>query len=123
MTLRRLAVLQWVGLLAGAAAWAAQFLAGYWITAADCGRGGSRLANDPWQAGLMAVGALCVVAAEAVAITVVRRTRATSYATDGPPLGRIRFLALAAVAANAAFLMIILLSGIAALAAADCRQA
>jgi len=123
MTLRRLAVLQWVGLLAGAAAWAVQFLAGYWITQAECGSGGSRLANDPWQAGLMAASALCVAGAEAVAITVVRRTRGTSYATDGPPLGRIRFFALAAVAANAAFLMIILLSGVAALSAAACRQA
>jgi hypothetical protein len=55
-------------------------------------------------------------------VTVVRRTRGVSYDADDPPLARIRFLALAALLANAVFLMIVLLAGVAALANVVCRQ-
>jgi hypothetical protein len=122
MSLRRLGTLQWLGLLAGAGAWTAQFLTGYWVTETRC-RGGVRVSNDAWQAALMAAGVVCVLAAEAAAIAVLRRTRGASYAADGAPLGRIRFFAIAAAVANAVFLMIVLLSGLGALAGAVCRQA
>ena len=56
MSLRRLSVLQWLGLLVGAGAWGAQFLSGYWVTQTRCATGGVRLANDAWQAALMASG-------------------------------------------------------------------
>jgi hypothetical protein len=123
MSLRRLSVLQWLGLLAGAGAWGAQFLTGYWVTETRCQAGGVRLTNDLWQAALMGAGVVCVLAAEAAAVVVLRRTGRASYETDGPPLGRIRFFAIAAALANVIFLMIVLLSGLGALAGAVCRQA
>ena len=71
----------------------------------------------------MSVTALCVLVAEAAAVTVLRRTRGVSYDADDPPLARIRFFAIAAIVANAVFLMIALLSGVSALANVVCRQA
>ena len=125
MTLRRLALLQWLGLFLGAGTWALGFIAGYGFTQAECGAGGARwgIGNDLWQAMVMSVTALCVLAAEAAAVTVVRYTRGVSYDADDPPLARIRFFALAAMLANAVFLMIVLLAGVAALTNVVCRQA
>jgi hypothetical protein len=123
MTLRRLSVLQWLGLLAGAGAWGAQFLTGYWVTETRCQSGGVQLTNDVWQAAAMATAGICVLAAEAAAVTVLRRIRRMGLVADGPPFGRIRFFAIAAALANVIFLMIVLLSGLGALAGAVCRQA
>jgi hypothetical protein len=124
MTVRRLGVLQWVGLLAGGAVWWAQHLVGLGVTAAECDPGGvgRGIDNDVWQGALLAVGVLLVLAAGAAAATVLVRTRGTSY-EDPPAPGRIRFLAIAAVVANGLFLVIILLDGIASIAVATCRQA
>ena len=57
MTLRRLAALQWLGLLFGAGTWALGFIAGFGLTQAECGAGGARwgIANDLWQAIVMSV--------------------------------------------------------------------
>ncbi len=124
MTTRLLAALQWIGLLAGAAIWASQLVLGYGVTEAECSPGGAGwgIANDAWQASLMGAAAGCVLGAEAAAIAVLVRTRAASYDDDGPPVGRIRFFAIAAIAANAVFLMIVLLSGAASIADVVCRQ-
>jgi hypothetical protein len=124
MTLRRLAVLQWLGLVAGAAVWAAQHVVGFGITQAECGAGGSGfgIANDTWQAALLGTSASCVLAAQAAAVAVLLATRSKSYEED-PPRGRIRFFAIAASAANAIFLVIIVLDGIASIAGIPCRQA
>jgi hypothetical protein len=124
VTLRRLAALQWLGLLFGAGAWAVGFIAGFGLTQAECGAGGARwgIANDLWQAVVMSVTVICILAAEAAAVTVLRRTQVVSYADD-PPLARIRFFAIAAIVANAIFLMIALLSGFSALTNVVCRQA
>jgi hypothetical protein len=123
MTLRRLGILQWVGLLAGALIWAGQHVVGYGITEAECSAGGMRwgIGNDVWQAALMGASALAIVAAEAAAIAVVLRTRATSYESEPPP-SRIRFFAIAAAAANVMFLMIVLLDGFASIFNVACRQ-
>jgi hypothetical protein len=123
MTLRRLGVLQWTGLLVGGAAWLAQFVAGYGLTEARCGEAGARwgISNDPWQAGFMAVAVVVVLLAEAAAVTVLVRTRRLSFEDDPPP-GRMRFLAVAAVLANGLFLAIVLLSGIASIVDVTCRQ-
>jgi hypothetical protein len=125
MSLRTLAALQWVGLLAGALVWASQFVIGFGVTQAVCGAGGSRwgIENDTWQAALMGTSALLVAAAGAAAVLVVLRTSDASYDQDGPPVGRIRFFAIAAVAANADFLMIVLLSGFGSIFNVACRQA
>jgi hypothetical protein len=125
MTLRALAALQWVGLLVGAVVWASQLLLGFGITEAECSSGGAHwgIANDTWQAALMGASALCVLAAAIAALTVVIRTRQASYDKDGPPVGRIRFFAIAALAANVDFLVIVLLSGFGAIFNVACRQA
>jgi len=124
MTVRRLGILQWVGLLAGAAAWAAQHVIGFGVTQAECGVGGARwgISNDVWQATLMAAAAAIVVGAGLASVSVLVATRDTSYESE-PPRSRIRFFAIAATAANVIFLMIILLDGLASLFAVPCRQA
>jgi hypothetical protein len=125
MTVRRLEILQWLGLLLGGAVFAAQLVVGFGITQAECGSfAGGRfgITNDVWQGTLMAVSAALVLAAEAAAIAVFVGTRKTSYEGPPPP-GRIRFLAIAAMAANVIFLMIVLLNGFAAIFAVTCRQA
>jgi hypothetical protein len=123
MSLRRLEILQWFGLLAGALVWTGQHVVGYGITEAECSRGGMHwgISNDVWQAALLGAAALLVVAAEAAAVAVVVRTRETSYESPPAP-GRIRFFAIAAVAANLIFLTIMLLDGLAAIFDVACRQ-
>jgi hypothetical protein len=123
MSIRKLEILQWGGLLGGALVWAAQHVVGYGITEAECGAGGLHwgIQNDLWQGALMAAAAACVVAAELAAITVILATRRSSYESPPPP-GRVRFLAIAAAAANVIFLVIILLDGFAAILNVTCRQ-
>ena len=123
MSLRRLEILQWVGLLAGALVWTGQHVVGYGITEAECSRGGLHwgISNDVWQAALLAAAVVLVLGAELAAVTVVYATRSSSY--ENPPArGRIRFLAIAAVAANLIFLTIIILDGLAAIFDIACRQ-
>ena len=123
MSLRKLEILQWVGLLGGALVWAAQHVVGYGITEAECGAGGLHwgIQNDVWQGALMAAAASFVVAAELAAITVIVATRRSSYESPPAP-GRVRFFAIAAAAANVIFRMIILLDGFAAILNVTCRQ-
>ena len=122
MTLRRLGILQWLGLLLGALVWASQHVLGFGITQAECGAGGSHwgIANDVWEGALLGASACAILAAEAAAITVFLRTRDTSY--DGPPpAGRLRFFAICAMPVNAVVLMIVLLDGIGSIVLEVCR--
>jgi hypothetical protein len=123
MSLRRLEILQWFGLLAGALVWAAQHVVGYGITEAECGAGGVRwgIDNRVWEGALLGAAAACVLLAELAAITVIMATRRTSYESPPPP-GRIRFFAIAAAAANLIFLVVILMDGLASLVNVACRQ-
>jgi hypothetical protein len=119
---RRLEVLQWFGLLAGAAVWASQHLLGFGITQAECSPAGRRwgISNDVWQGMTMGVAAGVVACAGLAAAAVLISTREASYESE-PPIGRIRFFAIAAIVANAIFLTIILLDGIASIVNASCR--
>ena len=123
MSLRRLEILQWLGLLVGALVWAAQHVVGYGVTEAQCSPGGahSGISNDAWQASLMAVASVAILGAEAAAITVFMATRTTSYEAEPPP-SRIRFFAIAAMVANALFFVIVLLNGLGSIFSVDCRQ-
>jgi hypothetical protein len=125
MTIRRLAVLQWIGLLLGAAFAGAGFLVAYGVTEAECGQGSALwgIGNDTWEAVLLGVAALFVVAAEAAAVTVMLRTRTVSYDSDAPPLSRIRFFAIASLVANALFLGVLALAALASIVDEACRQA
>jgi hypothetical protein len=122
VTLRRLAVLQWVGLVLGGVAWFAAHLTGWGLTEASCDSAGFGIDHDLWQAVAMAAAAALVVGAEAAAVGVLLATRQTSYEAEAPE-GRIRFVALAAVVANAIFLVIILLDALGAIFNVACRQA
>jgi hypothetical protein len=121
MTLRRLAVFQWVGLLLGGVAWFAYHLAGYSLTEASCDSVRWNIHHDLWQTVGMVVAAAFVLAAQAASIAVIRGTSYTSY--DGePPAARMRFTAIAAAAANVIFLMVILLDGLGSILNVACRQ-
>jgi len=125
MTLRRLETMQWLGLLLGAVIFGAQLVVGFGITQAEFGvSGGGRFGidNDVWQSVLLGISTALVLAAEASAVAVFLGTRRTTY-EDPPPDGRVRFLAIAAMAANVIFLIIIVLSGLASILGAVCRQA
>jgi hypothetical protein len=129
MSVQRLAVLQWVGLLLGSLTWTLAHLTGIGITQWQCNAVGERgpLSNPVWQAAVMVVAGSLVLAAEACAVAVFVQTRGTPFG-DGPPEGegrrasRIHFFSAAAVATNAILFMIIVLDGAANLANIACRQ-
>jgi hypothetical protein len=123
LSLRRLEILQWFGLLAGALVWAAQHVVGFGITEAECNSGGLHwgIQNNVWQGALAAAAVAFVVAAELAAIAVIVATSRSSYESPPPP-GRVRFFAIAAATANVIFLMIILLDGFAVILNVTCRQ-
>jgi hypothetical protein len=123
MTLRRLSILQWFGVLGAAVALGAEFLAATGLSQAACNPGSARwgIPHDALQAVLTAVGAAVVLAAEGAAFAVFRATRNVDEQAP-PPQGRMHFFATAALAANAIFLMIILITGIATIVDPLCRQ-
>ena len=120
---RRLEALQWFGLFGGALAWTAQLVLGFGLAQGACSTGGSRLGIGTAvpQLALTAGAALITVLAGVAALAVALATREGSH--DGPPpIGRRRFLALGAVAANVLFLAIILNTGLLAAYQFPCRQ-
>jgi hypothetical protein len=133
MKVERLAVLQWVGVLAGASAWTLAHLVGIGVTQAECNAAGRslwHLSNPAWQAPIMGIAAVVIVFAEICAISAFRQTRGLDFG-DGPPepeekperrRTRIHFFAAAAMMANVLFLMIVLLDGAANLADFACRR-
>jgi len=123
MTVRRLAALQWVGLLGGAAVWAAQHAIGFGVTQAECGASGRHwgIDNTAWQATTTAVSGALILVALAAAVTVFIRTRGAGY-EDSPPEGRIRFFAITAMPVDLILLVIVLLDGTASMIDTLCRQ-
>ena len=134
MSLRRLGILQWLGLLAGATVWMGAHVVGYGVGLAECHVGGSRwgIDNDLWQAVLMGVALVLIAGAELCAVVVFNRTRGADFG-DGPPeegrwhralpYTRLHFFGTAAMAANAIFMMIVVLDGAASIVDVTCRQA
>lgn len=124
MTLRRLGVVQWVGVVAAPTAWALQHVVGYGIAQARCSIGGEHwgISNTVWELALLAAAGGLVLISEAAAIFVFRATREANYG-DGPPgegrwsgalpQTRLHFFATAAMVANVLFLAIMLLDGLA----------
>lgn len=133
MKLQRLAILQWVGLLVGAAAWTAVHLAGIGITQAECNATGQtrwHMSNYAWEGAVLGAATLCVVIAGICSVIVFWRTRGFEFG-DGPPEEgfegerkptRIHFFSAAAVASNAIFLGIIALEFAAQFGDIACRQ-
>jgi hypothetical protein len=122
--MRGLAVLQWVGLLAGAALWGFAHIVGYGVTEADCSPVGARwsLNFDRWQWLTNGISALLVLGGLAAAALVVLGTGSSSYEA-APPVGRMRFFAIAALIANLLFLAMIVLYLVGTVANTPCRQA
>ena len=115
--------MQWFGLLGAPLAWTVQLVLGYGATEARCNAGGSGwgVAVDTWEISLMIAAGSVVVLAEVCAIVLYLATREVSY-DDAPPLGRRHFFVTASSLGNVLFLMIILLSGLAAVDHMPCRQ-
>jgi hypothetical protein len=124
MSLRRLEIAQWLGFLLGGVVWFAAHLAGFGISQARCSPAGAGwgVSNNTWQAVLTGVAGALVLAAEAAAVTVFLETRHASY-ESAPAVGRIRFLAIAAMAANGIFLVIVVLNGLGTIFGIACRGA
>jgi hypothetical protein len=122
--MRKLAVLQWVGLLAGAGLWWSAHVVGFGIAEARCSSGGSNwgIDFDLWEALANGLAAALLLGAAGASVAVIRQTADASY-EDAPPVGRVRFFAIAALAANVIFLAIVVLYAIAATGNVLCRQA
>ena len=123
MRIPRPELLQWYGLLGAGLAWAAQLVLGFGVGYAQCNNVGRVWQLDivTWQIVLMVIGLLFAAVAEAAAVTVYVSTRRERY-DDPPPDGRYHFFSYAAMLGNLLFINAILLSGIAAIANAGCRQ-
>jgi hypothetical protein len=110
MTLKSLGILQWFALLAGAVALAVGHTLALGFSFASCNGGGRRwgLPYDSLQASVLGVAALLAVLAGLASSRIILETRGTAY--DGePPLGRIRFLAIAAAVAELFFFAVLVL--------------
>jgi hypothetical protein len=122
--MRRLEVLQWVGLLGGAAVWAAAHVVGYGVTEASCSSGGAGwgIHFDLWQGLVTGLAGALALAAAGAAVAVIVLTRRSSY-EDAPPVGRVRFFAIAALVANVIFTVALLLYALGSVFNIACRQA
>jgi hypothetical protein len=122
--MRRLELLQWFGLLAGAAAWGSAHVLGYGLTEARCsgGSAGWGIGLHGWEGVLNGVAGAVSLCAALAAVSVIVLTRGVSY-EDEPPVGRIRFFAIAALLANVLFIVMVVLYAAGSVANDPCRQA
>ena len=122
--MRRLELLQWTGLLVGALMWGTAHIAGYGATEATCNGAASVFGIDQhvWEGVLSGVTAAVALAAAAASVAVLVLTRDVSY-EDDPPIGRVRFFAIAALLANVLFIAMIVLYAVGTAANTPCRQA
>jgi hypothetical protein len=122
--MRRLEVLQWTGLLLGALMWGTAHIVGYGTTEASCNGAAPAFGIDQhvWEGVINGVTAAVTLAAAVASVAVLLQTRNVSY-EDDPPIGRVRFFAIAALLANVLFIVIILLYAAGTAANMPCRQA
>ena len=125
MSLRRLGIVQWIGVVVAPLAWTGQHVVGYGVGEARCNVVGVQwgIGYDTWQLAILAVAGLLVLVSEAAAVSVFLATREANYG-DGPaeqgrwggavPYTRLHFFATAAMVANVLFLTVILMDGLAA---------
>jgi hypothetical protein len=120
---RRLEVLQWLGLLLGAAAWGTAHVVGYGVTEANCSSAGADFGIhlDLWEALALGLAETLVLGAAVAAAVVLRGTARSSYESE-PPDGRLRFFAIAALLANVLFAVMIALYAAGSIVNVACRQ-
>ena len=116
--------MQWFGLLGAPLAWTVQLVLGYGVTEARCSPGGARwgVGVDTWEISLMIAAGAVVILAELCAVVALLRDARHFVRRSGRRLGRRHFFVAASSLGNVLFLMIILLSGIAAVEHIPCRQ-
>jgi heme/copper-type cytochrome/quinol oxidase subunit 2 len=122
---RRADALMWFGLFGAPAAWAAQHVAGIWLTLAQC-HGNTAgpswsLHLDAWVTAITAVAAAVAVLAGLSAASAWRSTREADD-SDPPPAGRIHFLGVVGLTISPLFLAIILMSGLGTVFLPQCVQ-
>jgi hypothetical protein len=131
--LRKLGFLQWVGLLVGGVAWTTQHLMGIGTTQAACNVAGHTawsLSTVTWQAVIAGIALAFVITAEICSVIVFMRTREAEFGSGPPKEGwkgervptRLHFFSAASMAANAIFMMIIVLDFVANVFNVACRQ-
>ena len=131
-TLRRLALVQWIGVVVAPLAWTGQHVVGYGVGQARCTAGANwGISYDTWQLAILAAAGLLVLVSEAAAVTVFLATREANYG-DGPagegrwggavPYTRLHFFATAAMVANVLFLTVILLDSLGSVFDSLCVQ-
>lgn len=133
MTRHPSTVLVWFGVLGGAVAWAAQFVAGLAFTFAQCNAPPGRwdLPVQAWQSGLAIAGIVVGLASIAVCVRLYRQTRDVDDAAETerlgkgtpPPVGRINFLATTGLLVNVLALSIMIMTAIGAPFLRLCQQA
>jgi hypothetical protein len=133
MSLRRLGIVQWIGVVVAPLAWTGQHVVGYGTGQARCSVAGMRwgIGFDTWQLAILAAAGLLVLISEAAAVTVFLATRETNYG-DGPPgegrwggavpYSRLHFFATAAMVANVLFFAVIFLDGLGSVFDSLCVQ-
>jgi hypothetical protein len=132
MSLRRLSIVQWVGVVVAPLAWTGQHVVGYGVGQARCEVGVAwNIGFDSWQIAIVVAACLLILISEAAAIAVFMATREANYG-DGPagegrwggavPHTRIHFFATAAMVANVLFFTVVLLDGLASVFDSLCVQ-
>jgi hypothetical protein len=111
VSLRRLELLQWFGLLAAPLAWATQLAVGVYVSNGTCARASGTLNIDAetWQITLAVAAGIVAVCAQVAAATLYREVQDVEDDAPGP-LGRLHFFAVAS------------LTVVGALAHSGCRQ-
>jgi hypothetical protein len=122
--MRRLEILQWTGLLLGAAMWGAAHVIGYGTIEASCNDAATVFGIDQhlWEGLINGLAGVVSLGAALAAAAVIVATQNVSY-EDNPPIGRIRFFAIAALLANVLFVMMVVLYAAGSIANTPCRQA
>jgi hypothetical protein len=123
--MRRAGLFAWLGVLGAPFAWAAQHIAGYSVSLADCpdnarGPGWS----VPVDALTIAIGAAAALAAALCGVAAVAAWRATRDVdeSEAPPAGRIHFLSVIGMTITPLFLAMIVMSSAGAIVMNGCTQ-
>jgi hypothetical protein len=122
----------WFGVLGGAVAWAAQFVANLFFTFAQCNAPSGRwmLPIHDWEIGLSIAAVSVGVAATSVCVWLYRRTFHLDHVAEAerrglgtaPPTGRLSFMAMVGLTVNFLALSIMIMTGIGAPLLHVCQQ-